>query len=162
MKAEDQAKHRVREQSPGPNPDLKGLEKFIGTWELTGGAKGRIRFDWTEGGFFLIQHVDLEHDGRRHKGIEIIGHEQKIGGEPSQEIRSRYYGFSDGLTQDYVYEVDGDELTIWMGEKGSPAFCRGKFGEDGDTMTAEWTYPGGGYKVIGTRVKDGPAERGVV
>ena len=25
------------------------------------------------------------------------------------------------MTLDYVYEVDGDTLTIWGGEKGSPA-----------------------------------------
>ena len=161
MKA-DQASNQVPGQSPGPNPDLKGLEKFNGAWELTGGAKGTIRFEWMEGGFFLIQHVDLERDGRRHKGIEIIGHEQKIGGEPGKEIKSRYYGFTDGLTQDYVYEVDRESLSIWMGEKGSPVFCRGKFGEDGNTMTAEWTYPGGGYKVTGTRVKDERTKRDAV
>ena len=141
------------QQMPKPNPDLKSLEKFIGTWKLSGGAQGTIRFEWMEGGFFLIQHVELEHNGRKHKGIEIIGHEQKIGAEPSKEIKSRYYGFRDGITQDYVYEADGDNLTIWMGEKGSSSYCKGKFSEDGDTMTAEWIYPGGGYKVTGTRVK---------
>jgi hypothetical protein len=150
--AED--KERRDAQSPArPNPDLQSLERFVGAWELSGDARGTIRFEWMEGGFFLIQHVDLEQGGQRHRGIEIIGHEHRIGGAPGREIRSRYYGYSDGLTQDYVYEVEGENLTIWMGEKGSDAYCRGRFGEDGDTMNAEWTYPGGGYKVTGTRIK---------
>lgn len=144
---------QTSEQSPKPNPDLKNLERFVGTWKLTGGAQGTIRFEWMKGGFFLVQHVDLEHGGNKHQGIEIIGHEQKFGAEPSAEIKSRYYGFSDGITFDYVYETDGDNLTIWAGERGSSSYCKGKFSEDGSTMTAEWTYPGGGYQVTGTRVE---------
>ena len=99
------AEDRVRRDTPAParpNPDLKSLERFVGAWELSGDARGTIRFEWMEGGFFLVQHVDLEQGGRRHRGIEIIGHEHRIGGEPSREIRSRFYGYSDGLTQDYV------------------------------------------------------------
>lgn len=141
------------QQSPKPNPDLKSLEKFVGVWKLSGGATGTIRFEWMEGGFFLIQHVDLEHNGNKHRGIEIIGHEQKFGAAPSKEIKSRYYGYGDGITFDYVYETDGDALTIWAGEKGSPSYCKGKFSDDGNAMSAEWFYPGGGYQVTGTRIK---------
>lgn len=36
----------------------------------------------------------------------------------------------------------GDTLTIWGGEKGSPAYYRGTI--DGDTVTGAWVYPGGG------------------
>jgi hypothetical protein len=39
-----------------------------------------------EGGFFLVQHVDLEQNGQPIKGIEIIGHEQMFGAEPSASI----------------------------------------------------------------------------
>jgi len=52
-----------------------------------------------------------------------------------------------------VYEMDGNNLTIWGGEKGSPSFMKGKISEDGNTMTAEWTYPGGGYQVNGNKIK---------
>jgi hypothetical protein len=44
-----------------------------------------------EGGFFLIQHVDLEEYGQRIKGIKVIGHERQFGAEPSEDIRSRFY-----------------------------------------------------------------------
>ena len=46
-------------QPPQPNAALKKLEKLIGTWEVSGGAQGRVTYEWMEGGFFLIQHVDL-------------------------------------------------------------------------------------------------------
>lgn len=141
------------QQSPTPNPDLKSLDRLVGTWNVTGGAKGQVSYEWMEGGFFLIQHVDLDSDGRKIKGIEIIGHEQKFGEEPGEEIKTRYYD-NMGSTFDYVYELEGDTLMIWGGEKGSPAYYKGMFSDDGDTLTGDWVYPGGGgYASISTRVK---------
>jgi hypothetical protein len=46
-----------------------------------------------------------------------------------------------------------DALTIWGGEKGSPAYSKGTFGEDRDTLSSEWVYPGGGgYRSTMARV----------
>jgi hypothetical protein len=42
-------------------------------------------------------------------------------------------------------------MTIWMGEKGSPAVYTGTFGPDGNTIEGEWEWPGGGYKETMTR-----------
>jgi hypothetical protein len=141
------------QQPPEPNPDLKNLDRLVGTWEVSGGAQGRVGFEWMEGGFFLIQHVDLEQYSQRIKGIEIIGHEQPFGSEPSEELKSRFYD-NMGNTLDYVYELEGDTLTIWGGEKGSPAYYRGAFSEDGNTLSGHWHYPGGGgYESTSTRVK---------
>jgi hypothetical protein len=139
-------------QSSKPNPDLKSLERLVGTWKVTGEAQGTIRYEWAEGGFFLIQHFDLIHNQRRHKGIEIIGHLHPLFADPSKDIRTRVYNFLDGLTLDYVYELAGDTLTIWGGEKGSSAYYKGAFSKDGNTLTGSWVYPGGGYKTITTRV----------
>jgi hypothetical protein len=141
------------EAQPTPNPDLKALDKLVGTWKVSGGATGQVTYEWMEGGFFLIQHVDLDNNGYKTKGIEIIGHLQPFGEEPSPDIKSRYYG-SSGETFDYVYEMDGDALTIWGGEKGSPAFYRGTFSADGNRLSGGWTYPGGGgYESTSTRIK---------
>jgi hypothetical protein len=141
------------QQPPEPSPDLKKLDRLVGTWEVSGGAQGRVTFEWMEGGFFLIQHVDLEQHGQRIKGIEIVGHEWPFGSEPSEEIKSRFYS-NTGDTLDYVYELEGDTLTKWGGEKGSPAYAKGTFGDDGDTLSSQWVYPGGGgYQSLMTRVK---------
>jgi hypothetical protein len=144
---------QVLQQMPTPSPELKRLDVLVGTWKVSGGAQGQIRYEWMEGGFFLIQYVDLVHDGNHHnKGMEIIGHEHPFGAEPSKDIKSRYYG-SLGETFDYVYELEGDTLTIWGGEKGSPAYYKGKFSADSNILSGAWVWPGGGYEATSTRVR---------
>jgi hypothetical protein len=143
----------TQQQPPTPNPDLKGLERLVGTWSVSGGARGRVTYQWMEGGFFLLQRVELEQYGQRIKGIEVIGHKRQFGAEPSADITSRFYD-SMGNTLDYVYELEGDTLTIWGGEKGSPAYYKGTFSQDGNTITGAWVYPGGGgYESTSTRVE---------
>lgn len=149
----ENADTQASQQYPEPNPDLKNLDRLVGTWKVSGGAQGMITFEWMEGGFFLVQHIDLEHNGRKIKGIEIIGHEQKFGTEPGEEIKTRVYSFLDGMTLDYIYELEGDTLTIWGGEKGSPAYYKGKISDDGNSLIGGWVYPGGGYETTATRVK---------
>jgi len=145
---------QVERQLPRPNPALKSLDILVGTWNVSGpDIKGQVRFEWLEGGFFLVQHVDLEHNGHRIKGIEIIGYEREFGAtEPSKDIKSHWFG-NTGDTFVYVYEVDDDTLTIWGGEKGSPAYYKGKWSDDGNTNIGAWAYPGGGYESTMTRIK---------
>lgn len=148
----------TQRQTPKPSPDLKSLERLVGTWKVSdpsgkGAINGRVTYEWMEGGFFLVQHVDLEQYGQKIKAVEIIGHEHAYGAEPSKEIKSRAYD-NMGNTLDYVYEVDKDTLTIWGGQKGSPAYFKGTFSDGGNTCTGGWVYPGGGgYKATMTRVK---------
>jgi len=160
---------QVLQEQVKPNPDLQSLDRLVGTWEISGGAEGVCSYEWMEGGFFLAQHVDLEQAGQKIKGLEIIGHTHPFGEEPSEDIQSRFYSLLDGMTLDYVYELKGDTLTVWAGERGSPAYYEGRIGDDGDTVTGEWFIPGGGgYKSISTRIKrdlvvtrvfDAPVER---
>jgi len=126
-----------------PSAALQALDRLVGTWRVTGGAAGTVTYEWLEGGHFLLQHVDLEQDGQPIRGLEVIGHLRPDGQDPSADVHSRYYD-STGATLDYVYEVHGDTLHIWMGGKGSPASFTGTF-TDGDTvMVGAWQYPGGG------------------
>jgi hypothetical protein len=151
--AEDDTSNAQAYQQPEPTPDPRSLDRLVGTWEISGGAQGRATYEWMEGGFFLIQHVDLQQYGQKIKGIEIIGHERPFGEEPGEEVKSRFYD-NMGNTLDYVYELEGDTLTIWGGEKGSPAYYRGTFSEDGKTVSGAWHYPGGGgYEATSTRIE---------
>jgi hypothetical protein len=129
--------------APRPDPDLQTLDCLVGTWRVSGEAEGTVTYEWLAGGFFLLQRYDLVHGGHEVRGIEVIGHLRPFGEEPGPEIRSRAYDNA-GNTLDYVYEVDGDTLTIWGGEKGSPAHYRGTFSADRRTNTGGWVYPGGG------------------
>jgi len=142
------------QQTPKPNPDLKSLDRLVGTWKVSGpDIQGQVTFEWMEGSFFLIQHFDFVQGGHKVKGMEIIGHLQPFGEEPSKDIKSRIYDTM-GNTFEYTYEDDDDTLTIWGGEKGSPAYYKGTWSDDGNTNAGAWVYPGGGgYESTMTRVK---------
>ncbi len=140
-------------QAPVPNSDLKALDALVGKWKLSGDTHGTVMYQWILGGFFLVQHVDLIVFGHNLKGMEVIGHLQSFGESPDKDIRSRAYDNS-GNTFDFVYEMKGETLTIWGGEKGSPSYFRGKFNEDATVNNGEWVYPGGGYKSTMTKVEE--------
>ncbi|RJL27104.1 hypothetical protein [Bailinhaonella thermotolerans] len=138
----------------GPDAAVKALDRLVGTWRVTGGAEGTVTYRWLAGGHFLIQDVDLAQDGVPIRGVEMIGRLRPfMAEEPSEHIHSRYYA-GGGETLDYVYELEGDTLTIWAMEKDSPAYYRGTFSPDGNTVTGAWHYPGGGgYDSTMTRLR---------
>ena len=133
-----------------PDAAMKALDRLVGTWQLGGDPSGTVTYRWMEGGFFLIQEGDLELFGHHNRFTEIIGREKPFGGEPGNDITSRNYT-AEGDTLDYTYELEGDELTIWGGERGSPAYFKGTFSADGNTLSGAWTWPGGGYQATSTR-----------
>ncbi len=149
-----QASDRQPKESEAMSDELQRLGRLVGTWEVSGGATGTTSFEWMDGGHFLIQRGVLDHAGHEVRMTEIIGREHNFGEEPGTEIKSRVYD-ADGNTLDYVYELDGDALTIWGGFKGSPGYFRGTFSTDGDRLAGEWVYPGGGYQA--TMVRNGRA-----
>jgi hypothetical protein len=142
-------------QQPQPDAQLKALDRLVGTWRVSGGTTGTVTYRWMDGGFFLLQDVEMKDgDGRSIKGFEVIGRLRTFGAEkPSEDIKSRYYD-ADGNTFDYVYELEGDTLTIWGGEKGSPAYMKATIDPDGNSR-GEWVYPGGGgYEFTTTRIPE--------
>jgi hypothetical protein len=142
------------QQLPQPDAQLKALDRLVGSWRVSGGTTGTVTYRWMDGGFFLLQDIEMKDgDGQSIKGLEVIGRLRTFGAEqPSEDIKSRYYD-TEGNTLDYVYELEGDTLTIWGMEKGSPAYYKGTFSEDGNTVTGAWHYPGGGgYDSMMTRI----------
>ncbi|WP_350277526.1 hypothetical protein [Kribbella sp. HUAS MG21] len=139
-------------EQPEPTAALRALDRLVGSWKVTGGAEGTVRYEWMDGGFFLLQHVELTQYGQQIKGLEVIGHLHPFGEPVGADVVSRFYDAL-GNTFDYAYELDGDTLWIWAGAKGSPAYYRGTFAADGRSVTGEWTYPGGGgYESTMTRI----------
>lgn len=130
-------------QPAEPSPAMRALDRLVGSWSVTGGAEGEVRYEWMPGRFFLLQHVELTQYGQPVTGMEVIGHLRPFGEPPGDDIVSRFYD-SQGNTLDYTYELDGDALTIWAGTKGSPAYFRGTFSADDRSLSGEWVYPGGG------------------
>jgi hypothetical protein len=103
-----------------------------------------------EGGSFLVQRGWSRREGNEQTYVQIIGYDRFPGSAPAEEITGRLYT-NHGDTLAYVCELDGDTMTIWMGEKGSPAVYHGTFSADGNTIEGEWKWPGGGYKETMTR-----------
>jgi hypothetical protein len=133
-----------------PDAAVRGLDRLVGTWRVSGDATGTVTYRWMPGRFFLVQEGEVELFGHHNRFTEIIGRERPFGGEPSDDIKSRTYT-SEGDTLDYVYELDGDTLTIWGGERGSDSHYTATFSTDGNTLTGRWTWPGGGYQATSTR-----------
>ncbi len=139
-------------QPPGPPADLKALgDRLVGTWKISGENEGETTWEWMEGGFFLIQRGWSRREGIEQRYLQIIGYERTPGAEPGDAITGRLYT-NHGDTLTYVCEVDGDTMTIWVGDKGSPAVYRGTFSADGNTINGAWEWPGGGYRETMTRV----------
>jgi hypothetical protein len=149
MKLEDTSSRQNRRQISG---------RWTG-WSASGRCRGttwrerRPSSGWREATSSSSATTSKGRTGRKKVlGIEVIGHERPFGAEPSEDIKSRAYS-NTGDTLVYVYELDGDTLTIRGGEKGSPAYYRGTFSADGDTLTGRWQWPGGGYEATSTRAQ---------
>jgi Protein of unknown function (DUF1579) len=149
-------------QPPGPDPALKRLDRFVGTWEMRGrtlgsevdDVSGRTTFEWLPGGFFLQQRVALTFAGFRVEGLEVIGYDPATGTFPST-----VYPSLAGTPVPYRWEVEGDELTITTDVLG--ATFHGRWSADGGSFSGGWRPnpgregPGNvAYDVSGSRARD--------
>jgi hypothetical protein len=135
------------------HPDLPALgDRRVGTWKVSGEAEGETSWEWMEGGFFLIQRGWTRREETEQKYLQVIGDDRIPDSEPADAITGRLYT-SNGDTLNYVCELEGDTMTIWMGEKGSPADYTGTFSADRNTIEGEWEWPDGGYKETMTRAR---------
>ncbi len=140
-----------------PHTALKKLDRLVGKWKISGPKiDGYTTYEWMEGGFFLIQHFDLTYDGERHKGIEYIGFD-----EDTRTLRSHLMEINGGNFK-YTYEIEGDTLWYWFGDKGSDNFSHGTFTRDGNTITGRWQWPEdndktGGYEYTMIGVTETPS-----
>lgn len=126
-------------EPPGPDPALRQLDRFVGTWEMSGrtldsdvdNVTGRTTFEWLPGGFFLQQRIKLDFAGFEIEGLELIGYDPETGTFPSTVFASMA-----GTPLPYRWEIEGDELTITTEMLG--ATFRGKWSEDGTTFSGGW------------------------
>jgi hypothetical protein len=150
--AEDSSNSAVNSPKT-PNPALKKLDRLIGTWKITGpDVEGESTFEWMEGGFFFIHRFEMTQGGHKVKGIEYAGFD-----EATQTLRSHVMDTT-GSSLTYTWDVEGDTLWYWFGDKGSSDFSRSTFSPDGNTLTGRWQWyeadgKPGGYEFTMTRVK---------
>jgi hypothetical protein len=135
-----------------PDPALKLLDLLVGTWNMIGfefesdtEIKGYASFEWMEGGFFLVQHVNLEYKGQKIRAIEVIGYD-----ESTMTLKSHCFD-NMGNVFEHVWELENDSLTIRSEDIRSPVIFTGKFSDSDNLISGAWKWPGGGYTVTMTR-----------
>ena len=148
---------------PKPDPALKRLEKFIGTWEMKGrtlnskedNVVGRATFEWLPGGFFLQQRIELNFMGMELRSLELIRYDPE-----TQTFPSYVYSNMSPIPLPYNWDVQGDTLKISVDYGPINATFKGKFNEDGKSFSGGWRpNPGADetinvpYDIGGTRVK---------
>ena len=136
------------QQQLKPNPALRSLDKLVGTWQVSGEAQGQITFNWMEGGFFLIQTVDLDGGAR---GTEFIGYDAE-----SNSLKSHYFSNTGDLLE-YTYRAEGQTHTVSIDMPGRKGQFVALFSDDDNTFAGrwDWTQDGEkmGYDATMTRVK---------
>ena len=150
-------------QLPSPDPALKELDRFVGTWDLKGhllgsdeeNILGRASYRCLEGGFFLQQDIDLDFAGFVHiKSHELVGYDTE-----SKAFSSLVFSNVSPSPLPYTWDVQGRDVTISVSYGPLDATFTGAFSEDGDTFSGGWRpNPGADelvnvpYDISGTRV----------
>jgi hypothetical protein len=148
---------------PTPDPALKRLDLFVGTWAMEGhlvgstdnNIKGEGTFRWVPGGFFLEQRLRLDFMGLRIDSLELIGYDPE-----TQTFPSTVYSNLSPAPLPYRWEVGDGTVTISVSYGPLDSTFKGQFSEDGKSFDGGWRpNPGAdeavnvAYDIGGRRVK---------
>jgi Protein of unknown function (DUF1579) len=149
-------------QMPTPDPALRRLDRFVGTWSMEGhlvgssenNIKGRATYRWLPGGFFLEQRIQLDFMGLQIDSQELIGYDPETGTFPSTVFSNM-----SPAPVPYRWKVDDDTVTISVSYGPLDATFTGAFSEDGQRFSGGWRpNPGADetvnvpYDIAGQRV----------
>jgi Protein of unknown function (DUF1579) len=150
-------------QLPTPDPALKRLDRFVGTWRMEGrlvgsdetNVQGRATYRWLPGGFFLEQRIELDFMGFQIQSLELIGYDPESGTFPSTA-----YSNMSPAPLPYRWEVEGDSVKITVDYPPLNATFTGSFSDGGSVFGGGWRpNPGAdetanvAYDIEGRRVE---------
>ena len=151
------------QRMPRPDPALKRLDRFVGTWRMEGhlvgstenNIRGQVSYRWLPGGFFLEQRMDMDFMGMEIHSLELIGYDPETDTFPST-----VYSNMSPAPLPYRWEVGDDAVTISVAYGPLNATFRGTFGQDGKSFSGGWRpNPGADqtvnvpYDIAGTRLE---------
>ena len=98
------------QQGPRPDPALKRLDRFVGTWHMEGHLvgssentiRGQTMYRWLPGGFFLEQRIEMDFMGMKIHSLELIGYDPETNTFPST-----VYSNLSPTPLPYRWEADG-------------------------------------------------------
>jgi hypothetical protein len=120
----------LNETGSVPNPALKKLSWLSGTWMVSGEAHGHVTFSWMEGGFFMVQDIDLI----GMKGIAFIGYNAE-----SKKLESYYFGYN-GRVLEGTCEISESKQIISVEMKAVKEKFDGKLSNGGQTISGRWRW----------------------
>ncbi|HEX2088434.1 MAG TPA: DUF1579 family protein [Actinomycetota bacterium] len=147
---------------PQPDPALRLLDRFVGTWtirgHLVGSDKdtitGEATYQWLPGGFFLEQRIKLDFMQYEIESVEFIGYDPETGTFPSTVFSNM-----SPVPLPYRWEVEDDRIRISVSFPPLDATFEGTWSEDRETFAGGWRpNPGAdetvnvAYDVSGHRV----------
>jgi Protein of unknown function (DUF1579) len=127
-------------QLPQPDPEMKRLDRFIGTWTMEGNLvgsdekniRGRATFRLLPGGFFLEQHIELDFMGMQIDSTELIGYDPE-----TRTFPSTVYANLSPVPLPYRWEIEGENVTITVQYGPMDATFTGQWHDDG-TFSGGW------------------------
>ena len=115
--------------------DLSKLEVLVGAWseEVPGfeGVEARMRFEWLEGGGFLVQRATVSAP-EFPNGVMVIGATGPDGG-----LQQHYFD-SRGVHRIYEMTLEGGVWMLWREGPDWPQRYVGELSDDGSTITGRW------------------------
>jgi hypothetical protein len=150
-------------QMPSPDPALKRLDRYVGTWAMEGhlvgsddtNIKGQASFSWLPGGFFLEQRFQMDFMGLMIESLELIGFDPD-----TQSFPSTVYSNLSPTPLPYRWEVADDAVTITVSYGPLDSTFKGTFHEGGQSFSGGWRpNPGAdetmnvAYDISGHRVR---------
>jgi hypothetical protein len=154
---------QTQAQTPTPDPALRLLDRFVGTWTMEGhlvgsneiAVTGETTFRWLPGGFFLEQRVSLSFLGLHIESQELIGYDPETGTFPSTVFSNL------GPTPlPYRWEVDDETLKISVSHGPLDATFTGTFDGDGDGFRGGWRPNPGADETINVPYDIGGRRKG--
>ncbi|HYW11933.1 MAG TPA: DUF1579 family protein [Longimicrobium sp.] len=126
-------------QPPAPGMEHRRLDAFVGTWRTEGviraGEHGPAtpftatdRYEWMQGGYFLLHHVRAHMGDVELTALEVIGYDAETGTYPMRSYDSQ------GNTGTHQATLRDGNWTF----QGATERFTGSFSGDGGTITGLW------------------------
>jgi Protein of unknown function (DUF1579) len=138
----DHPDEQIQQGPPQPDPALRALDQFVGTWRFRGhllgsdeeNIVGQATYYWLDGGFFLVQDIEIDFAGMFHvKSHELIGHDAETGA-----FSSLVFSNMSPAPLPYRWDVQGRDVTISVAYPPLDATFTGRYSEDGTSFAGGW------------------------
>lgn len=141
-------------RTPGRNPSLERLDRFVGEWELEVPLDGtilgeRVTFDWLEDGAFLVQRSEVDDlseaptewvENAPHTTVSIIGLD-----DTSEQFTMLYVDSRD-VFRVYQMSLNDEVWKVWRDAPGFSQRFTGTFNDDDNRIEGKWEWSDDGVE----------------